>query len=105
MSNYISRDQLKKTIWRNFDMQDLYLPINFLVTIDAIPTADVVERRHGRWMKAYLDHDAFGVRPTVVYCSECNLVGHWETNYCPNCGADMRSEIEPDTSSKGESDG
>ena len=50
------------------------------------------ERKHGKWKKAYLDHEAFGVRPTVVYCSECNLVGYWEPNFCPNCGARMDGE-------------
>lgn len=55
-------------------------------------TADVVEQKHGKWKKAYLDHEAFGIRPTVVYCSECNLVGYWEPKYCPNCGARMVEE-------------
>lgn len=58
--------------------------------IKSIPAADVVERKKGKWKKAYLDHEAFGVRPTVVYCSECHLTGYWEPNFCPNCGAEMK---------------
>ena len=50
---------------------------------------DVVERKRGKWKTAFLDHESFGVRPTVVFCSECHLVGYWETNFCPNCGAEM----------------
>ncbi len=45
--------------------------------IDNIPTADVVEVKHGKWEGC-----------------ECSLCGHFATyandyNYCPNCGAKM----------------
>lgn len=50
--------------------------------INNIPSADVVEVRHGRWIgKVY----------------KCSLCGKWvdplqgdaDMNYCPNCGAKM----------------
>lgn len=52
------------------------------------PTADVVEVKHGEWVK----------RPNTkgqVYCSECATLeeitdNSFKSNYCPNCGADMR---------------
>ena len=50
------------------------------------------ERKKGKWLKAYGDHEAFGVRPFYRYCSECNESTVWAYNYCPNCGADMRGE-------------
>lgn len=47
------------------------------------------ERKKGKWKTAYLDHEAFGVRPKVTYCSECNQCIAYPTNFCPNCGARM----------------
>lgn len=56
--------------------------------------ADFIEKhnnveKHGTWKTAYLDHEACGVRPMVLYCSECNQAIAFSTKYCPNCGADM----------------
>ena len=48
-----------------------------------IPTADVVEVRHGKWLTYYAD------------CCECSLCQTVyvpqmrKVNYCPNCGAKM----------------
>ena len=64
--------------------------------IEAIPSADVVPVRHGKWEIT----DAY---PHNVYCSECHkkfAQTHWEVwedgslprNYCPNCGAKMDGE-------------
>ena len=50
------------------------------------------ERKTGQWLKAYGDHEAFGVRPFYRYCSECNESTVWAYNFCPHCGADMRGE-------------
>ena len=52
-----------------------------------IQTADVVEVRHGEWIKAPCSEKDGNAR-----CSECN---HWDwsdCNYCLNCGAKMRKE-------------
>lgn len=51
---------------------------------DAIPAADVVPVRHGRWIK---DGDE-----GPVYCSECGEEHEWEdyrASYCDCCGAKM----------------
>ena len=45
--------------------------------------------RHGKWLKAYGDHEAFGVRPFYRYCSECHEATVFPYNYCPWCGARM----------------
>lgn len=65
----------------------------------AVPTGHIMrlpsvtpERKMGKWKTALLDHEAFGVRPKVLYCSECNQCIAYPTRYCPNCGADMRGE-------------
>ena len=49
--------------------------------IDDIPTADVRENVKGEWI----------VEDGEVVCSECGEP-HIETNFCPNCGADMRGD-------------
>ena len=53
------------------------------------PTADVVERKKGKWETTRPDAPMFG----FYYCSLC---GRKRTSpqdhFCPNCGADMRKE-------------
>lgn len=47
-----------------------------------LPTAYVVEHKRGEWI----------IQDGNVVCSEC-FEPNLETNYCPNCGADMRGDI------------
>ena len=57
--------------------------------IDNIPVADVVERQRGKW--EYKP----SLYPYGVEHFECSLCGESvvdRTNFCPNCGADMRGE-------------
>lgn len=49
--------------------------------VEAVPTADVVERKRGEWI----------IQDGAVCCSECGEP-NMEWNFCPNCGADMRGE-------------
>lgn len=53
------------------------------------PTA---EPKKGEWKRAYLDREAMGERPSILYCSIWNQCIAYPTNYCPNCGADMRGD-------------
>ena len=54
--------------------------------IKAIPSADVVSVRHGRW-------ETNSDRPDSLICSVCkcgfDMWKHEPHNYCPNCGAKM----------------
>ena len=58
--------------------------------LDKIPTADVVEVKHGEWIEDSLVDGA-------VSCSLCAYTDYrfnydkdeWGSNYCPNCGAKM----------------
>lgn len=58
-----------------------------------IPAADVVEVRHGRWIKRkFIVFDSeleYGYK-----CSECNTTWDTPTNYCPYCGAKMDGKGE-----------
>lgn len=58
--------------------------------ISRVPIADVRENVRGEWRTTHLDHIAMGERPKILYCSVCNQCIAYPTNYCPNCGADMR---------------
>ena len=50
------------------------------------------EQKKGEWKITYLDHVAMGERPKIFYCSVCNQCIAYPTNFCPNCGADMKGE-------------
>lgn len=50
------------------------------------------ERKTGRWLKAYGEHEAMGIRPFYRYCSRCNEATAFPHKYCPNCGAKMEEE-------------
>lgn len=56
------------------------------------PTADVVERKKGRWITSVLPLTG----AIENKCSECNtpfyMAINLRMNYCPNCGAKMESE-------------
>lgn len=88
---------------RGCDFQDACEAIEDAEPSDVVPRelyqralSDVVtlsvERKKGKWKKAYLDHEAFGIRPQVWYCSECKQITSFRTFFRPNCGADMRGE-------------
>ena len=47
-----------------------------------LPAADVVERKTGKWKS---------IEDIMWFCSECRYV-HVKSNFCPNCGADMRED-------------
>ena len=54
------------------------------------PTVDAVEVVHGRWI---LTHGEDGLYYDCSICGHCAGRGR-KSNYCPNCGADMRGETE-----------
>ena len=87
---YIDADFLKQKISREWDMQDLYLPVHFFDVVDDLPTADVQEVRHGHWECNY-DRGAFYI---VYVCSECGRETLVKENFCPYCGARMDGEEE-----------
>lgn len=67
------------------------------MTIERMPSADVVERKKGEWMATKfsfkLEHQS--ERHTYYTCSVCNASyecenADYDFSFCPNCGADMR---------------
>lgn len=66
-----------------------------------VPTADVVEMKHGKWVKHMPDKRkmqkfhrkgiGLGMSQNSIFwtCSCCDSWGSITQNYCPNCGAKM----------------
>lgn len=52
---------------------------DFLAICDNLPTADVVEVRHGEW----IGHEGY------EECNNCHHKALFCHKYCPNCGAKM----------------
>ena len=86
-----------------YDPVDLVKDLSDKIGIDQIYTIvvdmytkgaliDREKRKKGKWKKAYLDYEAMSERPSFLYCSICNQCIIYPTNYCPHCGADMRSD-------------
>ena len=62
----------------NFDLAEIKLCL--------MPSEVIVEVKHGKWKP---EKTGFG-----FYCNKCKMYSYWATNFCPNCGADMRGENE-----------
>ena len=84
MSRYIDADKIPRHGKRGGEC--------YWQEIEQLPTADVRENVRGEWITTYLDHVAIGERPKILYCSVCNQCIAYPTNYCPNCGAEMRGD-------------
>ena len=89
MAEYIERQAAIDAI-KNWDWQELYLPVHFQQVLEEIPPADVRPVVRGRWI----------VRMSEIYpadstieCDQCHEVqtAFISDSFCPNCGADMRT--------------
>ena len=99
MSDYISREAAIRVI------DELYVkrPLDsdrFVLTgvgarLEELPAADVRPVRRGKWVPANEQSNG-GTVYCFSCCSECGRKTATNTNFCPNCGADMREEIDHD---------
>jgi hypothetical protein len=64
------------------------------VRLNSIPTADVAEVKHGRWIEYPRAHyfKCSECKYTVPYRKAVLVNGSREYNYCPNCGALMKED-------------
>ena len=62
--------------------------------LDSIPTADVVEVRHGRWEKQSGLYSCSECGMTCPYDVQADVIEYWACNHCPNCGAKIDKEEE-----------
>lgn len=58
--------------------------------IKKLPTADVVEVKHGKWV----DKEYFGIEVPVCSICEYESSNYEHHSFCPNCGAKMDLEEE-----------
>ena len=92
-ADYISRDDILNEIHRFHGYIDEDMEYRMKLAINKIPSADVAEVRHGKWLwelggNGWANH----------ICSECGytktqisiVVMNYE--YCPHCGARMKDE-------------
>ena len=86
MAEYIEREGIKKSISFLLDIRLNVAPeIKQLVldTIDSERAADAQRVKRGEWGKRAYN------RVQCSYCGKCEDIA---TDFCPNCGADMRGE-------------
>lgn len=88
-TDFISREEAL-AVFGNIHPQD-YNAIAYRTRIKKIPAADVRPVVRGEWI----------VRGQDIYCSVCKNESGYNpfgassfSNFCPNCGADMRKEEE-----------
>ena len=100
MSRYIDADTFDERVRISVGLVEEELTDDYkdgvrctLEMLKTHPTADVVERKQGKWIVLY-DEDS--PQDGIWKCSACDYIRLADDiapiNYCPNCGADMRSE-------------
>ena len=70
---------------------------------DYLATTDVQKKKYGRWIQEYgfkeIHYSSDDIeRYKISHGCSCSICSTWnatKTNYCPNCGADMREEERP----------
>lgn len=65
--------------------------------IEHLPSAEP-ERKRGKWIPQNMNKSNGMASTAVYYYPKCSVCG-WSSNYtnfCPNCGADMRGEADGD---------
>lgn len=66
------------------------------VNVEELSSADVVERKHGKWIgipSKTVSKRNRTIHSMVYICPLCRYSnGRRKSNFCPNCGADMRGE-------------
>ena len=85
-SDYINRDFAIYAFRRNSGYLDgnLFATDEAIVYLKALPSADVVERKRGKWIKK----KHYRICP---FC-EATMIDSGFDDFCPHCGADMRGK-------------
>ena len=96
MAEYIEREAaIKRFNFAVLDclgMEPTIRAGDIIKALESIPATDVRPVVRGKWTLGHLPSTSGGSY-AVVQCSECNSqFPIWRTNFCPNCGADMREE-------------
>lgn len=105
MSDYIKREDARTLLTDFYREVVLKADINYarkvfgraIEVLNNIPSADVVERKRGEWLECGIDcilseEGDYENIVTMYVCSECDSDYLERSNFCPNCGADMRAD-------------
>ena len=93
---YIKRESVIEAIENDCSELVYYTKEEAIRCVKAVPAADVVEVRHGRWIQPHWKNSNY-----CCNCSECGREAmhadyQWDKNgiysICPNCGAIMDKE-------------
>lgn len=60
----------------------------WIMLINSMPTI-LPKRKQGEWIEEFNDMEG----EVRFYCSSCGDYQMFETDFCSNCGAEMRSEV------------
>ena len=76
------------TAWKKYpvmaeQIKGVETAIGYVKTIPSVAP----KRKTGKWIHSDFSHE-------FLQCSECGRGRYFCSNFCPNCGADMRSEAE-----------
>ncbi len=92
MAEYIKREDAINVINQRIKNDLITGWLNRIIY--TVPDADVVEVRHGQWIKCDMD-----IAPHSLHCTKCWWSNHHIQNrqisimnFCPNCGARMDKE-------------
>lgn len=90
MNDLIKREDVV-ALWDKYHYEIATKAVEFDKALREIPSA---EPKKGKWKRYYIDRGEFGERPSIFYCSACHACSIVKTDFCPNCGADMRGESD-----------
>ena len=87
MSEYISREAAKNYVIGRYDDQLGFITMEDIIDqLDYVPAADVRPVVRGKWR-------LYSPLTDTYECDKCGyqvIDESFHTNFCPNCGADMR---------------
>ena len=100
MAKYIDAEKVIAALTDTLQYEGMVMD-ELISVVANIPAADVVERKTGKWIETTQgDHykcSCCGVRSAFWFDEENSSswekdMSEWLSDYCPNCGADMRGE-------------
>ncbi len=87
MAEYIDRDAVYYQLLKQATIDGQPRAIRRAAKIVAnFPAANVADRETGKW----IEHQQW--QWVYAKCSKCETVFDVKSNFCPNCGADMREK-------------
>lgn len=79
---------------KEYDSEKHHCPRFSRVIREALKDAQLEQRKGGKWIPQDMNQSNGMISTAVYYYPKCSVCG-WTanfTNFCPNCGADMRGE-------------